>query len=215
MADPVTNVKRQRTSLTRSISGQLAKRSWKAQASYRAARRELFNRLTLPLGATVFLGDSITEGAAWAEWFPTRRVVNRGIGGDTTDGVLARLDSAIRDPSHVFVLIGTNDVSLGRGVPEIAARVVNVAVEIRRRAPQAQITVQSVLPRRMAFAAELSELNSIVASLLPPTDFLNLWPEFADRHGALKADFTFDGLHLNGAGYERWMGILRPLIEVS
>jgi hypothetical protein len=35
-------------------------------------------------GEVVFLGDSITAGGAWHEWFPDVPVVNRGIDGDTS-----------------------------------------------------------------------------------------------------------------------------------
>src|SRR5690606_17081269 len=45
-------------------------------------------------GAVVFLGDSITQG--WGDSmknsFPGLKVANRGISGDTTRGVLIRLD---------------------------------------------------------------------------------------------------------------------------
>jgi hypothetical protein len=64
--------------------------------------------------AVVFLGDSITQG--WDDRlersFPGLKVVNRGISGDTTRGVLIRLQEdvlAVR-PSAVVLLIGTNDL---------------------------------------------------------------------------------------------------------
>jgi hypothetical protein len=40
----------------------------------------------------VMIGDSITDGAEWHEMFPQLNIVNRGISGDTTVGVLNRLD---------------------------------------------------------------------------------------------------------------------------
>ena len=56
----------------------------------------------------VFLGDSITEGAQnWKKYFDNNRIANRGIGGDTTEGVLARLDEIYYyKPLAVFLLIG-------------------------------------------------------------------------------------------------------------
>src|SRR6185369_6092309 len=36
----------------------------------------------------VMVGDSITDGADWGEMFPGVSIANRGIDGDTTDGVL-------------------------------------------------------------------------------------------------------------------------------
>src|SRR5262245_403097 len=47
--------------------------------------------------AVVLLGDSITQG--WGDdfsyWFPGMKVANRGISGDTTRGVLIRLDGDV------------------------------------------------------------------------------------------------------------------------
>ena len=60
-------------------------------------------------GAVVFLGDSITQGwYALANAFPNLKVANRGIGGDTTRGVLYRLkaDALDLDPKAIVLLIG-------------------------------------------------------------------------------------------------------------
>jgi hypothetical protein len=44
----------------------------------------------------VFLGNSITEsGKDWSKRLNYPNIKNRGIGGDVTDGVLARLDEII------------------------------------------------------------------------------------------------------------------------
>jgi hypothetical protein len=71
-------------------------------------------------GAVVFLGDSITQGwKTLAKVFPDFKVVNRGIGGDTTRGVLYRLNADVLalKPAAVVLLIGINDLGLG-GKPE-------------------------------------------------------------------------------------------------
>jgi hypothetical protein len=70
-------------------------------------------------GAIVFLGDSITQG--WGDVgssFPGVKVANRGISGDTTRGVLIRLQEDVisLNPRGVVLLIGTNDLE-GRRPP--------------------------------------------------------------------------------------------------
>jgi lysophospholipase L1-like esterase len=53
------------------------------------------------------LGDSITAGTDWASF----DVANRGIPGDTTDGVLGRIDNIVAmHPRCVAVMIGINDL---------------------------------------------------------------------------------------------------------
>ena len=58
-------------------------------------RTSLFQELEIPSKSIVFLGDSLTDRAEWAEFFPDKRIINRGVGGDTTEGVLNRLDEII------------------------------------------------------------------------------------------------------------------------
>ena len=40
----------------------------------------------------LFLGDSITAHGDWQTWFPDVNTLNFGVGGDTTDDIIARLD---------------------------------------------------------------------------------------------------------------------------
>ena len=74
--------------------------------------------------AVVFLGDSITQGwgGGLGAAFPGVKVANRGISGDTTRGVLVRLqeDVIALNPSAVVILIGTNDLEEG-ATPEVIA----------------------------------------------------------------------------------------------
>lgn len=55
-------------------------------------RKALFERLDCK-DKIVFIGDSITDGGEWNELLGRNDVVNRGIIGDTTNGVLNRLGS--------------------------------------------------------------------------------------------------------------------------
>src|SRR5207249_5490162 len=60
---------------------------------WRDRRKHFFSRTDQDHGALVFFGDSITEG--WQDdmkgMFPGVKVANRGIGGDTTRGMLGLL----------------------------------------------------------------------------------------------------------------------------
>ena len=69
----------------------------------------------------VFLGDSITDDGNWDKLFPNLSAENRGIGGDSTLGLLNRLDQIIAlQPSQIFLMIGAmvfilmmSDISFG------------------------------------------------------------------------------------------------------
>src|SRR5215218_3830 len=81
-------------------------------SAYYQARAALFQELS-GMPDIVMLGDSLTELGNWHELVPEFRVIDRGIGGDTSSGVLDRLKEVIeRRPKVVFVMIGTNDIDL-------------------------------------------------------------------------------------------------------
>lgn len=182
-------------------------------------RRSQFAELpTPPEGSVLFLGDSITEGGAWAEWFPELPTLNRGIGGDTVRGVRSRLDTAINRPSVISLLIGTNDIG-GIGDTADPARIASETRElvhaIRAAAPDAPLVVTGVLPRSASFAERIRRLNASTRSFIetgeagPDATYLDLWPRLADGD-AIDPRYSHDRLHLSGAGYREWVAELRP-----
>ena len=43
--------------------------------------------------------------------------------------------------------------------------------------------------------------------------YLDLWPALALDDGEINPAFSDDRLHLNDAGYEAWLGELRPALD--
>jgi len=71
--------------------------------TYYGQRQSLFELLPISSDDIVFLGNSITDGAEWGELFADIHVKNRGISGDITDGVLARLGNILRGkPKKIY-----------------------------------------------------------------------------------------------------------------
>jgi len=102
--------------------------------------------------ASLFLGDSITDGGEWCELFGDARLKNRGISGDVTWGVLDRLSEVTAGkPVKIFLMIGVNDLARGKTVEEIIANYETIVERIRRETPQTQLYIQSVLPVNPVF----------------------------------------------------------------
>ncbi len=183
----------------------------------RSIRRKtaLFNQRPLIPGRVVFLGDSITEGGDWNEFFPELRTLNRGIGGDSVAGVRGRLPSAIHQPVAVSLLIGTNDLhGLGetRDINGIAEQFRDLVTNIRVTVPDTPLYVNSVTPRTKSWVTKIKALNQRYARIAANADatYIDLWPALADSEGALRKEFTRDHLHLTEPGYQAWVGVLRP-----
>jgi len=175
-----------------------------------------FFRQTVGDADVVMLGDSITEGIDWHELFPGVRILNRGIAGDTSAGVLNRVDEVIgRRPKIVFLMIGSNDLQTGVPISVIRANVGSIIGELTQK--QIRVILQNVLyaaPHyRFGLNDRVSELNRSFADLcgLPSVSCLDLNRALADG-GALSPSFTFDGLHLNTAGYLVWKREISALL---
>lgn len=163
-----------------------------------------------------FVGDSITEGGRWDEWFPERSTHNLGIGGNTTDDLVARLDSVIElRPEAVALLVGTNDLGTRKSVEHLVRNIEFVLVSLRRGLPGARMLVQSIMPRGREFAAQIQDANRHLRQFAPSVNaqYLDLWPAMAQADGELDPALSSDRLHLNDEGYERWLTELRPGLE--
>lgn len=175
-----------------------------------------FEVLEVQPGDTVFLGDSITEGGSWHELFPESNVRNRGIGGDVTSGVLARLEQVTKGrPAQVFLLIGTNDLAFGVSQDTIVRNIVEIIEEVHRASPQTEVFVQSVLPRDETYQQAVLSLNqALEVGVAERATWVNLYPLFLDEAGiSIDDSFSNDELHLHGAGYLRWRDAIDELVK--
>jgi len=166
--------------------------------------------------SVLFLGDSITEQGSWDAWLPDERTVNQGVGGDTTDGVLARLDAVVAEqPEVIVLLIGTNDFGNHRASVEHVVRgVESILVTLRRELPGVRLLLVSVLPRQAEYAAKIEEANRHLRQFVATchAQYLDVWPALADGDH-LDERFTEDGLHLTDEGYRAYLAELVPALE--
>jgi lysophospholipase L1-like esterase/poly(3-hydroxybutyrate) depolymerase len=173
-------------------------------------------------GAVVFFGDSITQGwETLAKDFPTMKVANRGISGDTTRGLRLRLEKDVLalKPRAVNLLIGTNDLSLG-ATPEVVAENIGAIIsELHKANPAMPVIVNKVMPRGPQpgkFPEKIQELNALLEKAWSGKEhvtFCDTWTLFADEQGSSKKEEFPDMLHPNAAGYAKWREALQPIFE--
>jgi len=178
----------------------------------------LFDQYALAPGDIVFLGDSITQGGAWAEMFPELPIKNRGIGGDTTTGVLSRLYQ-ITDakPGAVFLNIGTNDLTHGPSLREQSYQQYReILRRIQRESPTTVIYIQSLLPRSVEFQADIIDFNLELEEIASEfnVQHVDIYPRFVGDDGSIEDTFSNDELHLLGSGYKLWHEILVPYLQI-
>lgn len=181
-----------------------------------------FRSIDAKSGAIVFIGDSLTDRCEWAELFGRCDIVNRGIDGDTTDGVLDRLgEITARRPARIFIMIGGADILYGRSAGAIAENYRVIIERIKAESPLTRVYIQSLLPtlyRRVPLPRELiTGLNDRLKALARErgVEYIDLHRRLADAGGDLNPLFTTDGVHLNGAGYIAWRNALIPYMPRS
>jgi lysophospholipase L1-like esterase len=181
----------------------------------------MFKATPVSNGAIVFLGNSITEGGNWSELFPDKHILNRGIGGDISGGVLKRLDEIVRhQPSKVFICIGTNDIAKGISQEVIIQNYRTILQTVKVQSPETKIYVQSCFPvGKDVFTGHNNEkvrlLNTEINKLCSELNvsYIDLYPSFTDETGYLNPEYTNDNLHLMGKGYLVWKRLIESLVN--
>ena len=160
----------------------------------------------------VFIGDSITDGAEWKELFPSLKIANRGIVGDSTDGILKRMDSIYSTNARkAFIMIGLNDILNGAEINNVVANYNSIIRKLV--AHRMQVYVQSTILAGKQKAQQNIKINALNEQLKKIDDanesvtYIDLNMILA-KDSFLNADYSRDGLHLNGAGYAMWKKLI-------
>jgi acyl-CoA thioesterase-1 len=179
----------------------------------------------------IFLGTSLTAGlglepdSAYPQQIQRKidasglryQVVNAGVSGETSAGLLRRLDWVLRRPADIIVVeTGANDGLRGLPVSATRATIGDVLARIRRDRPDA-----TVLLTQMEAPPNLGQEYT--------SAFHSMFPELAREHRAMLLPFLLegvagrprlnqgDGIHPNNAGErivaENVWRALQPLLK--
>lgn len=187
-------------------------------------RIKVFQHSALVEGDIVFVGNSITEQAGdWNERLSISNAKNRGIAGDGSNGVLARLDELIfYKPEAVYLKIGINDLfnmHYENEVPSasyVGENILKITNILHKALPETKLYVQSLLPTDKVFLIEpIDEVNEIIRSSanFGIYKLLDLHEAFANDQGLLREDYTTDGTHLSEAGYQKWASLIKETLN--
>lgn len=186
-------------------------------------RLELFRREPIVKGNVIFLGDSLIEFARWNELLDDPGITNRGIAGDNTFGVLARLDDVItREPSRLFIEVGINDISQNIPTEVIVSNFRTLISRVKAGSPKTEIYVFSILPTNDDVKDKYPDAYNKNAQVISVNkelkmtaknegaSYVDLNKKVRDKFGKLDKKFARpDGLHLNRVGYDVWAGLLK------
>ena len=180
----------------------------------------------------VFLGNSIIQGGGdWNKKFKTNNIVNRGISGDYTEGILARLDEIIfYKPTSVFIMIGINEFFTDNSnnvqiTPKyVANNIFKIAEKITSESKKTTIFIFTILPINNDQYINVKNVNyNFLAKDFTPSvndqvqktnlilkankkyKVIDLHSIFVGSTLEMNTDLSSDGVHLNENGYNLWV----------
>lgn len=157
----------------------------------------------------VFIGDSITEGGEWNDFFPNLNISNRGVGGDMTSDVIVRMDSVIAvNPKVAIIMLGINDIYNKVSNDEIVANYSSIVGMLVKN--KVEVIIQSTIQCELKECGQdkVSQVNALNDKLLMLSHELNVSYVFLEdlsSQKGLSSDFTYDGVHLTADGYRNWV----------
>ncbi|HBK22377.1 MAG TPA: lysophospholipase [Planktothrix sp. UBA10369] len=168
----------------------------------------------------ILLGDSLSM------WFPNNLLpsgkswLNQGISGDTTSGILKRLDIfAKNNINNIYILAGINDLKRQVPVAEILKNYQKIIDYLQYNYPDSRILVQSIFPTQLpteilTFSIPNSLIKQLNQNLAQQVNdqgsiYLDFYQRFTNTQGNLRSELTTDGLHLSLEGYKVWQFALK------
>jgi platelet-activating factor acetylhydrolase IB subunit beta/gamma len=232
-------------------------RSWGETGDTRWLDRHatLVNRILAKRTNTdiVLMGDSITQGwgggitldhtisdekgnlpftpfnDAWKSRFSQYSTENMGIGGDSTQSILWRLNHGALDgvnPKVVVLAIGTNNINStvynGTAIEAVAQGVKLCVDGIRQRCPNAEVLVVKPFPVGNIGSPTFvngGKINTAIDGLMlrndPKVNVLDLYRAFFNPDGTLRSALYSDSgfVHLSALGYDLYAQGLQPSVE--
>ena len=184
----------------------------------------------------IFLGDSLTFGFGLApsegfvyklsKTLPSETILNKGINGDTTSGILSRYyrDVISKKPKIVSILCGTNDLLSGRTVDYIVENIHLMIKDLLEINASIILCTPPLILKGLAeeLFSHSSYYDHAVKSLpILKNKLLDLKKEYPietlDLYSITKDNISngifLDGIHLNSSGNELILNSLLPLIK--
>lgn len=167
----------------------------------------------------LMMGDSLIEYYDWQKRFPCHRVWNLGIAGESVEGLLSRvmrIHEICPEADCIFIMSGINNVAMGDTDFIDFYKVVLEKLSSFYRT--ARIFVHSLLPAATGFISDHSirGVNDFLLTLARDSgaEYLDVYGRFVDTKGRPVREYLLDdGVHVSGAGYEVWSGMIESIIN--
>lgn len=185
----------------------------------------------------ICIGDSLTYGLgvpvenSWVEILNRETdytVQNKGINGDTSGGMLARLERDVlrEEPDVVFIMGGANDFIMGCEVSLVKTNFMALVHQVYAAKKKVILGIEIAgdpehIREDWAHLADFNKVNEKIKAMarwLPDfcqafhVPYVNLYQEFHDTICGREAEYFLDGVHPNIKGHRLIADIIKSHI---
>lgn len=158
----------------------------------------------------------------WQDYFPGRKMINRGFGGSSLPDVIRYADDVIFKyrPKQIIIYCGENDFAASDtvSVPTVVERFKTLFGMIRakyKRVPVAFVSMKPS-PSRQKFLTKYLAANAAIKDFLSAqkrTAYIDVYTPMLQPDGNVMTDiFKADNLHMNAKGYAIWKQVMEPYL---
>ena len=163
----------------------------------------------------VMIGDSITQDGSWSRLLRRDDIVNRGIAGDTSRGLLRRVDRLEPTIIKAFIMIGINDLIWNKSLEHIFDNYIQILDRLKSKSitPIVQSTLYAGKESAKRYNSHVEVLNSELKAYCKEEgiQFIDL-NTILSPNGQLDDRFTIDGIHLESEAYVRWAETIKNFL---
>ncbi len=173
----------------------------------------------------LMLGDSLVEWGDWEVLLPEIQVINRGIAGEHTEELSARLvselDAVLADesePEYILIMTGTNNLLMGNSYfPAILGSMLPRLIDL---CPGSSITLNAIMPMQLQELSQktIHATNDALREAAEQSKcrFLDMSKPFTEQCLPItKPGFLNDGVHLATHGYQVWAKTIQQHLAVQ
>jgi lysophospholipase L1-like esterase len=134
-------------------------------------------------------------------------VINKGINGDTSSGMIERFHQSVvsENPDYVIIWAGINDLCTGISLGEILANLrtlYRIPFDIQSIPIACGLTPVRGSPHLNEMIRELNEMIQDECQEMKII-YIDLYDPTADPNGRLLSEYSTDGVHLSIGGYKK------------
>ena len=195
--------------------------SWYTNEPYFLEKHTLYAELPVDTSNIVLVGDDFIDRGMWSDFFGSVKVIGRGITYDGTEHLRYRIGTIAKaKPKKIFLSAGARDIMHGDNNSAILERVAEICKIIKKASSESAIYYIGVTPLEEMTAEQVVQTTELNNSLAESADdngftFIDMANVLTDESGAINPAYSWNGMLLNGAGYEAYAKAIEPFVGLT